>query len=97
MNMKNLMAQAQKMQRDMANITKELEEKEYSETVGIVTLKMNGKREILNFEISKEEEIDDVELLEDMITTAFSKVLKEIDDEKEKKLGKYTNGLGGLF
>ncbi len=97
MNMKNLMAQAQKMQKDMMNITKELESKEYTSNVGLVTLKMNGKREIIEFLISKDENIDDIEMLEDMISTAFNNVLKEIEEEKEKKLGKYTNGLGGLF
>lgn len=97
MNMKNLMAQAQKMQKDIQNISNELENKEYSEDNGIIKLIMNGKREIIKFEINKEENFEDIELLEDMIVTAFNKVLKNIEEEKERKLGKYTGGLGGLF
>ena len=97
MNMKNLMAQAQKMQKDIQNISNELENKEYSEDNGIIKLIMNGKREIIKFEINKQENFEDIELLEDMIVTAFNKVLKNIEEEKERKLGKYTGGLGRLF
>lgn len=97
MNMQNLMAQAQKVQNDIKKITKELEEKEYVNKTGLVELSMNGKREILKFKINTEDEIDDLEMLEDMIVTAFNGVLKQIDVDKEQKLGKYTGGMGGLF
>lgn len=97
MNMQNLMAQARKMQNDIQKITKELEEKKYSEKVGLVNIEMNGKREILSLKIEDFKEIDDVEMLEDMITTAFNKIIDNIDKEKESKLGKYTGGMGGLF
>ena len=36
-------------------------------------------------------------MIEDIILVGINDVLKQISDTKEKKLGKYTNGLGGLF
>ena len=36
-------------------------------------------------------------MLEDIILVAVNNVLEQVKKEKEKKLGKYTNGLGGLF
>ena len=41
--------------------------------------------------------IDDKELLEDIILVATNDVLDQILKMKNNKLGKYTNGLGGLF
>ena len=47
-NMNNLMKQAQKMQKQMEETTKELESKEYSATVGggVVTVTVSGILEI---------------------------------------------------
>ena len=97
MNMQNILAQAQRMEKDIKKITKELEEKVYNNKTGFVELSMNGKMEILNFKINNDENIDDIELLEDMIITSINSVIKEIEKDKEQKLGKYTGGLGGLF
>ena len=36
-------------------------------------------------------------MLEDILFVAMNDVLGQIKKEKEKKLGRYTNGLGGLF
>ena len=44
-----------------------------------------------------QEILKDRELLEDVMTVALNNVLDQIKKEKEKKLGKYTNGIGGLF
>ena len=56
-------------------------------------------REIENkvFNYENENIINDVEMLEDILTVAINNVLEQIKLEKDKKLGKYTNGLGGLF
>ncbi|UKI57266.1 MAG: YbaB/EbfC family nucleoid-associated protein [Clostridium sp.] len=36
-------------------------------------------------------------MLEDMIQVGVNDVLKQIKAEKDKKLGKYTNGMGGIL
>ena len=49
-NMTNLMKQAQRMQRQMEEKTKELEEKEYTASVGggVVTVTVSGKKEVVS-------------------------------------------------
>ena len=72
-NMTNLMKQAQRMQRQMEEKTKELEEKEYTATVGggVVTVTVSGKKEVVSVKISPEAvDPDDVEMLEDLIVAA---------------------------
>ena len=36
-------------------------------------------------------------MIEDVIQVGINDVLKQIKSEKDKKLGKYTNGMGGLL
>ena len=72
-NMNNLMKQAQKMQRQMEENQKALEEKEFTATVGggAVSVTVSGKREITKVTLSEEAvDPDDIEILEDMIAAA---------------------------
>lgn len=97
-NMKNLMKQAQKMQAQMAEQQKALEEKDFEATSGggAVKLVMSGKREIKNLTIDPEAvDPDDVETLEDMIVAAFNEVSKQIDEANAANISKMTGGMGG--
>ena len=72
-NMNNLMKQAQKMQRQMEENQKALEEKEFTATVGggAVSVTVSGKREITKVTLSEEAvDPDDIEMIEDMIAAA---------------------------
>ena len=102
-NMNNLMKQAQKMQKQMEETTKELEEKEYEATAGggIVKVKINGKKEITEIKIDKDAfDRDDEDLFDDIEENVMAAVNEAIrlqaDDEKEK-MGKITGGMGGGF
>lgn len=98
-NMGNLMKQAQKMQRQMEEQQKALEEKEFTSQVGggAVKLVMNGKREIMSLHIDPDAvDPEDVETLEDMIVAAVGEVLKAIDDEQSAQIGSLTGGMGNL-
>lgn len=98
MNMQAMLKQAQKLQKDMLATQEEINNKEFIGKSSIVTVKMNGKKEILDVKINIEEiETDDIELLQDMITVAFNDAMKQIDKETESKMGKYTQGIPGLF
>ncbi|NLL02342.1 MAG: YbaB/EbfC family nucleoid-associated protein [Mollicutes bacterium] len=99
MNMQSLMAQAQKLKKDIEKKQSEIDNKEFTEQNEFVSLKMTGKREIKEFKIKKEliNDSDDVEVLEEMTTIAFKNILKQIDDEIESKLGMYGSGLGGIM
>ena len=98
-NMNNLMKQAQKMQRQMEEATKALEETEAEATAGggAVTVKVSGKKEVLSIKI--EEEVvdpDDIEMLEDLIVAATNEALRKIDEISQASMAKVTGGLGGF-
>lgn len=99
-NMNNLMKQAQKMQKQMEETTKELEEKEYeaSSGGGAVKVKINGKKEIT--ELHLDEDIvdkDDIEMLEDTIIAAVNEVIRMQSEDEKAQMGKITGGMGGGF
>ena len=98
MNMQAMLKQAQKLQKDMLATQEEINNKEFTGKSSIVTVKMNGKKEILDVKIDMDQiEVDDVELLQDMIIVAFNDAMKQVDKETESKMGKYTQGMPGLF
>ena len=69
-NMNNLMKQAQRMQRQMEENKKALEEKEFTASAGggAVEVVINGKKELKSLTISPDAvDPDDVEMLQDMI------------------------------
>ena len=74
-DMNALMRQAQKMQEDMKAKQAELEAAEYTGSASgeMVTVKMNGKHEVLSIKIKPEAvDPDDVEMLEDLILAAIN-------------------------
>lgn len=101
-NINNLMKQAQKLQKEMAQAQQELEEKEFDASVGggAVVVKVNGKKEVLSINI-KEEVVDpdDVEMLEDLVLSAVNEALKKAEEETANKMGKLTGGMNipGMF
>lgn len=99
MNIQAMMKQAQKMQKDMLKEKDAIDQMTFTETYSSVTVSVNGKKEITKIEISKELELDkdDIEMLEDMILVAINNAMKKVDQEIEKRLGKYGQGLSGLM
>ena len=98
-NMNNLMKQAQKMQKQMEETTKELEEKEITATAGggAVEVVVTGKKEIKSVKISPEVvDPDDIEMLEDLIVAATNEALRQIEEYSQTQMAKVTGGLGGL-
>lgn len=101
-NMNNMMRQMQKMQKKMMKAQDELHEMTFEATVGggMVTVKANGKKEILDVVI--EEEVvdpDDIDMLQDLIIAATNEVLKQVDDKTNETMGQFTKGLNvpGMF
>ena len=97
-NMNNLMKQAQKMQRQMEEATKELEEKEVTATAGggAVEVTVSGKKEITRVKLSEEVvDPDDIEMLEDLIMAAANEALRQMDEISQASMAKITGGLGG--
>lgn len=101
-NMNQMIKQAQKMQEDIQKVQAEIEEKSYTVAVGggAVELTMNGNKTVESIKI-KPEVVDpeDVEMLEDLILSAFNEGVNKIEKESEEEMTKVTGGvsLPGLF
>lgn len=99
-NMANLMKQAQKMQRQMEEAQKELEEMEMTATAGggAVEVTVSGKHEVTKVKLAEEVvDPDDIEMLEDLIMAATNEALRKVEDASQQNMSKITGGLGGLF
>ena len=101
-NMQQLARQAQKLQQQMTKMQEELDAREFEATSGggMVTAKVNGKRELLALTIKPEAvDPDDVEMLEDMVLAAVNEALRTAAETVERDMGKLTGGMGmpGLF
>ena len=98
-NMTNLMKQAQRMQRQMEENQKALEEKEFTATAGggAVEVTISGKREVTKVKLQEEVvDPDDIEMLEDLIVAATNEALRKVEQENQAVMSKLTGGLGGL-
>ncbi|MDW2796977.1 YbaB/EbfC family nucleoid-associated protein [Clostridium boliviensis] len=98
-NMNNLMKQAQKMQRQMEETTKSLEEKEYTAAAGggAVSVTVSGKKEVTSVKLSQEVvDPDDIEMLEDLIMAATNEAFRQMEEDSSSAMSKLTGGLGGL-
>lgn len=96
-NMNNLMKQAQRMQRQMEESQKELEEKEFTAKAGggAVEVTVTGKKEITKVTLSQEVvDPDDVEMLEDLIMAATNEALRMAEEANSEIMNKMTGGLG---
>ena len=59
---------------------------------------VKGTKEIVEIKIDNEKiENDEIEMLQDILVVAINDAMKKIDKETEEKLGKYTQGMPGLF
>ena len=98
MNMQAMLKQAQKLQKEMLETQEKINQTEFTGKSSIVTVKMTGAKELKNVKIDLEQiEADDVELLQDMIVVAVNDAINQINKETEAKMGKYTQGMPGLF
>ncbi|MBQ1261074.1 MAG: YbaB/EbfC family nucleoid-associated protein [Clostridia bacterium] len=101
-NMQSMLKQAQKMQEDMARVQEELEARSYEVNAGggVVSVKINGKKEIESVKIDPEVvDPDDVETLEDLITAAVNEAIKTVEATSNAEMQKITGSMNlpGLF
>ncbi len=96
--MQNMMKQAQAMQEKMqAEVA--LIRVEAGAGGGMVTIKMDGHKNVLACKIDPEA-AGDVEMLQDMVVAACNEAVKKVDDETKQKMGGMLGGMGlppGLF
>lgn len=101
-NMQQLARQAQKLQQQMAEMQAALDAREFEASAGggMVTVKVNGKKELLALAI-KPEAVDpeDVEMLQDLVMAAVNEAMRQASETIDREMGKMTGGLNmpGLF
>jgi DNA-binding YbaB/EbfC family protein len=96
--MQAMMQQAQKMQERMQE---EVAQIRVEATVGggMVTVKMDGQKNVLAVKIEPEV-AGDVEMLQDMVMAACNEAVKKVEEETRQKMSGIMGGLGlppGLF
>lgn len=97
MNMNQILKQAQAMQKDMMKAQEEVGKMIFTASKDLVTVEVNGNRKVTKVTLSEDIDTDDIEMLEDMIMIATNDALSQAEAEMEKKLGKYSKGMPGLF
>ena len=95
-NMNNMLAQAQKMQRQIEMTQAEIQAMEFTGTAGgeLVKVVVTGKHLLKSVEIKKEVvDPDDIEGLQDLIIAAANQALEQIDKMNQEKIGAITGNL----
>ena len=101
-NMQGMLKQAQKMQERMTELQEELDAKEYDFTVGggMLTIHMNGKKEMLGIEIKPDVvDPDDIEMLQDLIVAGVNEAVSSIEKTNAEEMSKVTGNISipGMF
>ena len=96
--MQQMMAQAQKMQRELKKAMAALAEKEFVITKGgAVTVTVLGSKEVKAIEIDKEAfDEDNREMIQDMIALAINEAIGQIEEEAEAINERITGQPGGF-
>ena len=92
----NIMKEAQKLQEQMARMQEEVGKREVEATAGggMVTVKANGKQELLSIKLDPEViNKDDAQMLEDLVLAACNEALRKSRELVQQELGKLTGGL----
>lgn len=97
MNMQAMLKQAQKMQKDMLKTQDEINEKVFTGESSFVSVQLKAGN-VISIKIDSDSiDKDDIEMLEDILVVAINDAKGKYDKEMESKMGKYTQGIPGIF
>jgi len=101
-NIMKMVKQAQQMQAKMAKMEEELAKEEFEVAAGggAVTVRMNGKPEIIKLTISEDAMKDgDREMLQELIMAAVNQAHQKASDLAKERIASITGGINipGLF
>ena len=94
-NMSKLLKQAQEMQTQIEEVQSQLSDMiiDAESGGGMVSVKVNGKKEVLEINIEESALDEDKELLEDLIISALNKGLSKAQTESQNKMNSITGGM----
>lgn len=95
-----MMNKIRKMQKEMMEAQKRLEESVFTGTAGggMVKVEVKGDKTILSIDI--DEDIlnpDDKEMIQDTILMALNDAMRKVDEETQDVMGAFTGGMPGFF
>ena len=95
-NMGQVVAQAQKMQRQIEMAQAEIREMEFTGTAGgeLVKVVVGGNYKMKSIELSKDiVDPEDIEGLQDLIIAASNQALEQIEKTNQERIGAITGGM----
>jgi nucleoid-associated protein EbfC len=96
-NLQEMMQQA-KQQAEVLQKKMEQTVVETSSGGGTVTVKMDGRKQVLSIRIDPEAvKVGDVEMLQDLVLAAVNEAGRKVDESMKSSLGGMLGGLGGLL
>jgi len=98
MNMQQIMAQAQKMQKDIMSKKNKIDSMNFIGKSDWVSIEFKGNREVIGVNICNDAAFDaeNKDILCDMIMLAIKDGLEKINKETDSQMGAYSQ-MGGLF
>lgn len=97
MDMKQMMRQAQKMQKQLNEAQEEIAGMTFEASAGggMVKAVVSGNMSLASLEIDKEAvDPEDVEMLQDMVVAAVNEALRGMNELSEARLSAVTGGMG---
>ena len=96
-NMSKLLKQAQEMQTQIEEVQNQLSDMIIDADAGggMVSVKVNGKQEVLEIDIEESALGEDKEILEDLIISAVNKALSKAQAESQSEMNSVTGGMMG--
>ncbi|MDO4543805.1 MAG: YbaB/EbfC family nucleoid-associated protein [Clostridia bacterium] len=95
-NMAQLMQRAQRMQQDVARLQEELNSRTFTASAGggMVTATVYGTKIVESIKIDPAcVDPDDIEMLQDLITSAVNAAINEATETSEREMAKITGGM----
>ncbi len=99
MDMKKMMKQAQKMQRDLALAQEEIKSMEFEASAGggMVTAVALGDGSVKSLTIAPEAiDPEDAEILQDMVLAAVNEALRGVADKGNERMSSITGPMGNM-
>ena len=94
-SMNKMIKQAKQVQEKIVKMQEELKEREIeaSSGGGVVTVKVNGKQELISIQIKPEAvDPDDLEMLEDLVLAAVNEGIRKSQEMVSGEMAKITGG-----
>ena len=91
-NMQQMMRQAQQMQEKLQQEIAQIRV-EASAGGGMVTVKMDGQKNVVGVKIDPEV-AGDVEMLQDLVMAACNEAVKKVEEESQRKMSGMLGGMG---